>query len=92
MLDIHAAMVVINAYGFKSGNTIEVEKALKDFEIIFNILFITQVHYKVKQKDALILVKKLQHIASLMSIALRPMLMAKELTVGLFKNAAFFIL
>jgi hypothetical protein len=40
-------------------------------------------------EESLNLVKKIQHITSLMTIALRPTMMIKELVVGTIRNASY---
>lgn len=89
MLDIHAALTVIKFHGMRTGNVKEVTEALDDFWDQIKISVYNTSIIEGEGRDAIALVKKAQRVASLMSIALRPMLMAKELVVGLYKNASF---
>lgn len=89
MLDIHSAITVIKMYGVKSGNIEEIVHVLEDFWDQIKISVYNTSILEGESKDILLLVKKAQKVASLLTIALRPTLMAKELVVGLYKNISY---
>lgn len=89
MLDVKTALTVIKMHGWKTNKVKEVEEALDVFWDQMKSYVYNEPLIQGEGKDALILIRKAQRVASLMTIALRPTLMAKELTVGMIKNASF---
>lgn len=87
---IHAAMTSMKYYGWQSGKTKETEQALEDF---FNQLKISMFNTSLvngeEYETALGTVKAFQKIMSIFTLAFRPTLTAKELTVGTIKNASY---
>lgn len=89
MLDINAGLTVLKFHAWQTGNIPELEKALNDF---WDQLKISVYHTSIIEgegQDAIALMKRARQLTSFMTIALRPLLMAKELTVGLYKNVAY---
>lgn len=87
---IYAGLTTMKYYGWQTGKGPETEKALTDF---FDMLKVS-VHgvsiIKGKEvEEALNVVKKIQHITSLMTIALRPAMMIKELAAGTIRNISY---
>lgn len=89
MLDIHSAMTVLKMHGSKTGNIKEIEDAMNDFWDQMKLSVYNTSIIEGEGRDLIAVIKKAQRVVSIMTIALRPFLLAKELTVGLFKNSAF---
>lgn len=90
MPQMSAAAISMQVYGWNTGKTKETEAALKGLSDALNL----NVHNKTIINDpelakAMGVVKQIQSTISVMTIALRPMLMMKELLVGQVKNASY---
>lgn len=87
---IYSALTVMKYHGWQTGHGAETEKALEDFFDQMKVsLFDVSIIKGKEAEEALNIVKQVQHITSLMTIALRPTMMIKELVVGGIKNASF---
>jgi hypothetical protein len=89
MLDITSAIVVLKTHASTTGHIKELEEALDVFIDQIKLSVLNTSVIEGEEKDILALARKAQRVASLMVIALRPLLLAKELTVGMYKNASF---
>lgn len=87
---INAGILLMQAYGFQTGKLDETEKALEDVtDQLKTAVYSVPLMKSKESEEALSLVKKIQHITSIMTIALRPTLMIRELVVGSIKNASY---
>lgn len=87
--DLHTAITLIKYHGWKTGSIQEVNDTLDTlWDQIKLSVYNTQI-IEGEGAEAIAIIKKVQKVASLMAIALRPLLLAKELTVGLYKNVSF---
>lgn len=89
MLDISSAVVMLKTHAGSTGRVKELEEALDVFWDQIKLSVLNTSIIEGEERDLLALARKAQRVASLMVIALRPVLLAKELTVGFYKNASF---
>jgi hypothetical protein len=87
---IDSSINTLKFYGWETGRTAEVEKALEEFDnqIKLSIFNISPVKGK-EYEQALALVRAAQRVTSLMVLAFRPITAIKELVVGTIKNTSF---
>jgi len=88
--NIDSAVTVMKFHAYQTGQTEELRKALEDFYKQINISIYGRSPLEGQEvEDTVVIIKKLQRIASLMALAVRPALMIKELLVGTLKNVSF---
>lgn len=88
--DIHTALTVMKFHAGLSGETKEMQEAMEDFWKQIQTSVYDQSPLQGKESEQVIAAfRKVQRVTSLMTIALRPALLIKELLVGTFKNASY---
>ena len=87
---LQSGVTMMKFYGWQTGKTSETEKALEDFfdQLKISVFNISIVKNK-EIGEALGIVKSIQKVTSLMTLALRPPLLIKELVFGFIKNASY---
>ena len=87
---LQSGVTMMKFYGWQTGKTPETEKALEDFfdQLKISVFNISIVKNK-EIGEALGIVKSIQKVTSLMTLALRPPLLIKELVFGFIKNASY---
>ena len=87
---IDSSLNVLKFYGWQTGKTEEVEKALDDFDKQVKISVFNVSPVKGSEMEHVLgIVKHAQKATSLMMLALRPVSLIKELVVGTIKNTSF---
>ena len=86
---INAATTVIKYHGQQSGDSESVKKAMDDFYKQLRISVYGASPIKGEIAEPIAAIKKVQQIASIMFITMRPALMFKELITGTIKNVSY---
>lgn len=88
--NIHCALTVMKFHGWSTGKSEELNKALEDFYDQLKIsVYGASIIDKEEGADVLASIKKVQKLASIMALALRPSLLVKEMVVGSIKNVSY---
>lgn len=86
---INSAATVIKYHGQQSGDTEAVKRAMEDFykQLRISVYGVSPIKGEISEPIAAI--KKIQQMASVMFITMRPALMFKELITGTIKNVSY---
>lgn len=87
---LQAGVTAMKFYGWQTGKNSDTEKALEDFfdQLKISVFNVPIIKNK-ETEEALGIVKSIQKVTSLMTLALRPPLLIKELVFGFIKNASY---
>lgn len=86
---LNSAAMVIKHYAYQTGKYNEVKDTIEDFYKQLRISIYGVNPIKGELSEALGVVSKVQKVASIAMITLRPVLMMKELIAGTFKNVSY---